>query len=261
MKFAARLTASVAFIAGAGLASPVLAQAAFTPDRASGYADVAQLPDWTGIWYPDWSLLFSSRAAARPVLTPTAQAAYDAYLESIRANGPNQEAQALCLPPGVPGIMQLPFPIEILFSPGRVTIITEAYEQTRRIYTDGRALPSPEEMEIFYNGTSVGFWEGDRLVIDTVGLHPRTNIVAGIPHTEASRVHEHIWMQAPGELIVEFTITNPEILAQPFVTRMAYKLDNEFPLREYVCAENNRLTSGEDGANIDLGFDHLDDPQ
>jgi hypothetical protein len=60
---------------------------------------------------------------------------------------------------------------------------------------------------------------------------------------------------------VEFTITNPEILAQPFVTRMAYKLDNEFPLREYVCAENNRLTSGEDGANIDLGFDHLDDPQ
>ncbi len=74
-------------------------------------------------------------------------------------------------------------------------------------------------------------------------------------------MNEHIWLQAPGELIVEFTITNPEILAQPFVTRMAYKLDNEFPLREYVCSENNRLTTGDEGANIDLGFDQLDDPQ
>jgi hypothetical protein len=261
MRFAAWLGSSVALVAVAVLASPALAQDTYTPDRATDYAAVEQLPNWTGIWYPDWSLLFSSRAAARPVLTPAAQAAYDAYQESIREHGPNQEAQAQCLPPGVPGSMQLPFPIEILYSPGRVTIMTEAYAQTRRIYTDGRALPSAEELELFYNGTSVGFWEGDRLVIDTVGLHPRTNIVAGIPHTEASRVHEHIWLQAPGELIVEFTITNPEILAQPFVTRMAYKLDNEFPLREYVCSENNRLTTGDEGANIDLGFDQLDDPQ
>lgn len=265
MKMAARLAQKTALgaalVAVAAFANPTQAQDAYTPARATDYAAVEQLPDWTGIWYPDWTLLFSSRAAARPVLTPTAQAAFDAYLESIRENGPNQEAQAQCLPPGVPGSMQLPFPIEILYSPDRVTILTEAYAQTRRIYTDGRALPSFEEMDLFYNGTSVGFWEGDMLVIDTVGLHPRTNIVAGIPHTEASRVHEHIWLQAPGELIVEFTITNPEVLAQPFVTRMAYKLDNEFPLREYVCSENNRLTTGDEGANIDLGFDQLDEAE
>ena len=58
----------------------------------------------------------------------------------------------------------------------------------------------------------------------------------------------------------QVTITNPELLAQPYVTRIAYKLDNEFPMREYVCSENNRLQSGENGANIDLGFDHLDEP-
>lgn len=233
----------------------------FSPDRATAYREVEQLPDWQGIWYPDWTLLFGGRAAARPVLTPAAQEAYDAYQTSIRENGPNQEAQALCLPPGIPGVMQQPYPIEILFSPGRVTILTEAYAQARRIYTDGR--PLPEDFDLFYNGNSVGYWDGDMLVIDTIGLSPRTNIVAGIPHTEASRVHEHIWLQAPGQLIVEFTITNPEVLEQPLVTRVAYRLDNEFPIREYVCSENNRLTMGDEGegANIDLGFDHLDSPE
>lgn len=263
MRFAAALASMAIFGAAFGVlgAGAAQAQDAYTPARATAYAEVEQLPDWTGIWYPDWSLLFSGRAAARPVLTPTAQAAYDAYQESIREHGPNQEAQAQCLPPGIPGVMQQPYPIEILYSPGRVTILTEAYAQARRIYTDGRPLPSVDELDLFYNGTSVGYWEGDMLVIDTVGLQPRTNIVAGIPHTEASRVHEHIWQPAPDQLMIEYTITNPEVLAQPFVTRIAFRLDNEFPIREYVCSENNRLTSGEDGANIDLGFDHLDTPE
>jgi len=269
MKFAgqstrAQLTRALACGAAAGtllvLASAASAQE-FTPERATAYEQVEQLPNWEGIWYPDWTLLFGGRAAARPVLTPAAQEAFDAYQASIRENGPNQEAQALCLPPGIPGVMQQPYPIEILYSPGRVTILTEAYSQARRIYTDGR--PLPEDFDLFYNGNSVGYWDGDTLVVDTIGLHPRTNIVAGIPHTEASRVHEHIWLQAPGQLIIEYTITNPEVLEQPLVTRIAYRLDNEFPIREYVCSENNRLTTGDEGegANIDLGFDHLDDPE
>ena len=240
-----------------GLAMPAAAQEAYSAPRATDYGAVTSLPDWTGIWYPDWTQLFSTRGA-RPVLTERGAQILDAYNESIREHGPNQEAQAQCLPPGLPGLMQQPYPIEFLFSPGRVTILTEAYEQARRIYTDGR--PLPEDFDLFYNGNSVGYWDGDMLVIDTVGLQPRTNIVAGLPHTEASRVHEHIWRADETHLYVEFTITNPELLAQPYVTRIAYKLDNEFPLREYVCSENNRLQSGEDGANIDLGFDHLDGP-
>ena len=242
-----------ALVCSAGAAN---AQDTFTPERATDYAAVLDMPDWGGIWYPDWAALFGNRAIP-PVLTPKAQEAFDAYQESIRENGPNQEAQAQCLPPGIPGVMQQPYPIEILFSPGRVTIITEAYEQIRRIYTDGRKLP--EDFDLFYNGNSVGFWEGDRLVVDTIGLSPRTNISAGIPHTEASRVHEHIWMPAPDQLMIEYTITNPEVLAEPYITRIAYRLDNEFPMREYVCAENNRLETGENGANIDLGFEHLDE--
>jgi hypothetical protein len=239
------------------LAVPAAAQDTYTPPRATDYEAVTSLPDWTGIWYPDWTQLFSTRGA-RPVLTERGAQILDAYNESIRENGPNQEAQAQCLPPGLPGVMQQPYPIEILFSPGRVTILTEAYAQARRVYTDGRQLS--EDFDLFYTGNSVGFWQGDMLVVDTNGLHPRTNIVPGLPHTEASRTHEHIWRADETHLYIEFTITNPELLAQPYVTRIAYKLDNEFPIREYVCSENNRLQSGEDGANIDLGFEHLDEP-
>lgn len=248
---------SAAVALAVAVALPASAQDTYVPPRAADYGQVASLPDWSGIWYPDWTQLFSTRGA-RPVLTERGWQILDAYNESIRENGPNQEAQAQCLPPGLPGLMQQPYPIEFLFSPGRVTILTEAYEQARRIYTDGSKLS--DEFDLFYNGNSVGFWDGDVLVIDTNGLHPRTNIVAGLPHTEASRVHEHIWRADAEHLYVEFTITNPELLARPYVTRIAYKLDDAFPLREYVCSENNRLESGENGANIDLGFDHLDGP-
>ena len=261
MKALARI--AFAGSAAAMLAAPVAAVAQdedYTPPRATGYEEVLELPDWTGIWYPDWSLLFSGREAVRPKFTPLGQRLVDEYNASVSENGPSQEAQAKCLPPGFPGMMQQPYPIEILFSPGRVTLITEAYTQVQRIYTDGRELPDPEVADLFFAGNSVGYWDGDTLVVDVVGLHPETNLVAGVKHTEASRVHEHIYLQAPGELIVEMTFYNEELLEEPMTTKIAYRLDNEFPMREWICAENNRLVSGEDGANIDLGFDHLDEP-
>ncbi len=257
MKILARFARASACIAALATAGAAMAQdGEYTPPRATDYQEVLDLPDWTGIWYPDWTLLFAGRAGA-PVLTPQAQEAFDAYQASIRENGPNQEAQAQCLPPGIPGTLQQPYPLEILFSPGRTTIITEAYEQVFRIYTDGRSLP--EFPDPFFKGNIVGFWEGDTLVFDVTGLHPSTNIAAGIPHTEASRVHGHIFLQAEDELVIEMTITNPDVLDKPLVTRVALRQDNEFPIREYVCAENNRLTSGKDGANIDLGFDALEE--
>ena len=73
-------------------------------------------------------------------------------------------------------------------------------------------------------------------------------------------VRERIFLQAPGQLIDEMTITDPEVLTEPFVVRVAFKLDNEFPMREYVCAENNRLTSDGHGANIDLQLEDEEDP-
>lgn len=240
-------------LAGVAPGQAMAQDEAYVPDRATAYEEVLSLPDFTGNWYPDWSRLFSDRARP-PQLTPAAQVEYDAYLASVSENGPNQEAQAQCLPPGLPGTLQQPYPLEILFSPGRTTIITEAYEQVFRIYTDGRDLP--EDPDPFFKGNITGFWEGDILVFDVVGLHPSTNITVGIPHTEKSRIHGHIERVSAEELLITMTITNPDVLEVPYITKVSYRPDNEFPIREYVCQENNRLDSSGDGANIDLDFEH-----
>jgi hypothetical protein len=249
------VTGAALLVLAAGSAG---AQAAPSPGSyaapdAADYAEVTTWPDWAGVWYPDWSQLFARRERAAPKFTPAAQATMDAYQASIRETGPNQEAQAMCLPPGLPGTMQQPYPIEFVYSPGRVTILTEAYQQVRRIYVDGR--PLPEDPDLLFLGNSVGHWDGDTLVVDTVGLSPQTNLVPGLAHTEKSTLRERIYLQAPGQMIVEITFTNPDLLTEPFATKIAYKLDNSFPMREYVCAENNRLTSDGGGANIDLGLE------
>lgn len=226
--------------------------------RATQYQELTSLPDLTGIWYPDWQALFSERGAPMK-LTPAAQAKLDAWNERYKDTGPPLYAQAHCLPPGMPGVMQQPYPIEISYQPGRVTLFTEAYAQTRWLYTDGRALP--EDPDLFFNGSSVAHWEGDVLVADSVGFSLQTTLAPGVQHSDQMRIRERIYLVTPDLLVDEMTITDPEVLAEPYVTRVAFKRDT-VPLREYVCAENNRLTSDDEaGANIDLDFEgNPDDP-
>ena len=271
MKVSIQFARTLAGVAALAIAAPTVAQggpppagAAARPDitkpmtgvkRATEYADLAKLPDLTGIWYPDWGALFGSRGE-KPVLTPAAQAKLDAYNAKYKEHGPPLYAQAACLPPGMPGIMNQPYPIDISYQPGRITIYAEAYEQPRWIYTDGR--PLPDDPDPFFNGTSVGHWEGDTLVVETVGFSPETTIAPGIGHSDKMKIVERFYLVNPQLMIDEMTITDPEVLAKPYVTRQPYKPDT-VPLREYVCAENNRLKASENGANIDLEDDPFAD--
>jgi hypothetical protein len=240
----------------AGAAALALGGAATAQDaaipRAEAYAALASLPDFGGVWGSDRRALGDAGPPARPQLTPAAQARLDAFRARQEAEGVSQFAQANCIPPGMPSVMGQPYPIEIAFQPGKVTLFAEAYAQQRRIYTDGRALP--EDPDLLFNGNSVGHWEGDTLIVDTVGLSPLTNLTMGIPNTPTTRIRERIWLQAPDVLRIETTVTDPEVLAAPYVTQAAYRRRTEWDIREYVCAENNRLTDEEGGANIDLGL-------
>ena len=235
--------------------------APFVADRADAYAEVTGWPDFTGVWSPDWSILFgrNGRRPVEPVLTPAAQQKFDAFTADQQENGVDQSAQVQCMPPGMPGIMRLPYPVEFLFSPGRVTIFAETYSQARRIYVDGRALP--EDPDLLFNGSSVGRWDGDTLLVESVGFSPLTQIAPGIGHSDQMRIAERIWLEGPDTLRIETTITDPEVLAEPLVQQLAFKREPDWDIREYVCAENNRLVDDPDGgANIDLGLDDEDDP-
>jgi hypothetical protein len=258
----ARALAGTAALAMAGAAAAQAGPAANAPARADGYAELERLPDWSGVWAPDWSLLFGGGAGgppAQPKLEPAAQAQLEAFRARQQAEGVAQTAQITCRPPGMPGIMRQPYPMEVLFTPGRVTIFAETYSQARRIYTDGR--PLPEDPDDLFNGTSVGRWDGDTLLVETVGFNPLVEYIGGVTHGPNMKIIEKIWLDRPGVLRTETTITDPGVLAEPLVSVMAFRKEPEWTIREYVCEENNRLTAGDGGANIELDLEYdPDDP-
>jgi hypothetical protein len=246
--------------AAAALAATAPAQTPnYVPARATAYADVTQWPDWSGVWNPDWSTLFGPGGRAEPTaLTPAAQAKLDAYKAAQKQGENVQTAAANCRPPGMPGIMRQPYPLEFLYSPGRVTIFIEAYSQARRVYLNSQFPANPEDL---FNGNSIGHWEGDTLVIDTVGFTPLSEIAPGVPHSDKMKIHERIYMVSPTRIMIDTTITDPEVLSAPYTYSQAYDKQADWQIREYVCDENNRDSADAEGrAHLDLGLDDQGDP-
>jgi hypothetical protein len=176
-----------------------------------------------------------------------------AEFEAAKARGENLQTEgANCVPSGMPGIMRLPYPIEFVYSPGRVNILIETYSEIRRIYVDGRALP--EDPDPAFNGHSVGRWDGDTLVVQTIGLSPQVSLVPGLKATEKTRIDERITRVAADRLVDEITITDPDLFAEPYVMTQTYTLQPDWEIREYVCEENNRDAADELGRpTMDLG--------
>lgn len=238
------------------LAAPLAAQ---ETARATGYGALTAWPDWSGVWSPGVAA-GSRTTATKPVYTPAGQALADEF-EASKARGENLQTQAAnCVPSGMPGIMRLPYPIEFTYSPGRVNILIETYSQVRRIYVDGRALP--EDPDPAFNGWSVGHWEGDTLVVDTIGITPIVSVISGIHATEKSRFHERITRTAPDRMVDEITLTDPDLLAEPYVMTQGYTLEPDWEMREYVCQENNHDAADAQGRpsfDLEDPFEKLDD--
>jgi len=151
----------------------------------------------------------------------------------------------------MPGIMGQPYPMEFLLTPGQVTIVIEAYQQIRHIYTDGR--PLPEDPDLKFHGTSVGRWDGDTLVAETIGFSPLTEIERNLPHSGKMRIVERFRLTDPNTMSIETTITDPEVLTVPYTTNRALRRHRNWTLAEYICEENNRNfldSNGKAGVNL-----------
>ena len=247
---AARLALGVAALALTGTAPAQ--NTTFVPKRASDYSEVTKWPDWSGVWSPDWSTLFGPGGRAAPTaLTPEAQAKLDAFNAAKKSGENQQNASANCLPVGMPQIMRQPYPIEFIYSPGRVTLFTETYSQARRIYLNANF---PKDPDALFNGNSIGHWEGDTLVVDTIGFSPETDIAAGVPHNDQMKIHERIHKVSPTRIVIDTTITDPGVLTAPFTYSQAYDKKPDWQIREYVCEENDRDSADSQGrAHLDLG--------
>jgi hypothetical protein len=241
----------LALVAPAIAGAVMLGGAAAPGNQGRSWAEIAALPPITGVYElarsPNGPK--DGQRDVRPALTPKAQAEQAAYKA---ANHQDTDA-ANCLPPGMPAIMSQPYPIQVLVTPGEVTIIQEAYMQVRHVHTDGRAHPA--DPDLTFNGDSIGHWEGDTLVVDTVGLAPEAALQAGVSHSKAEHIVERYRLAQPDLLEVKTRIEDPGVLAAPWEFTGRYARHSDWSLAEYICEQNNRNSvdpTGKAGINLEL---------
>ena len=162
------------------------------------------------------------------------------FFEAAQATQSKDDPEGFCLPPGVPRMMYTPYPTEIFQLPNRIVFVYEGGAHVwRNIWMDGR--PQPKDPNPTYLGYSTGKWDGDTLVVDTIGLNDRTWLdAAGHGHGEQLHVTEKFTRTDSNTLKVEATIDDPEYYTKPWtvVTQATWYPNQE--ILEYICQENNR---------------------
>jgi hypothetical protein len=205
------------------------------------YAQLNKLPDWGGVWTFNFRPLPGVKREL-PQLQGKYLESYQAWQKIADANhGEVPRNGSYCRPPGMPGIMMVgQYPIEFLFTPGRVTTHHEAWMQLRSIWTDGRQ--HPDDWDPTFYGHSIGHWDGATLVVDTVGIKTVTELRNGMPHSDKLHVVEriHLAKDDANTLIDEMLVEDPLALATPWHTVLSYTRARDQDLLEFVCAENDR---------------------
>ncbi|MDB5459504.1 MAG: hypothetical protein JWO72_1245 [Caulobacteraceae bacterium] len=175
-----------------------------------------------------------------PPYKPDWAARYQATVADSRVGKITVDPTAKCLPPGMPRAMTTIFPIEFSVEPNRVLMLFEI-GGVRWVWTDGRKHPSADDLEPTFMGDSIGHWEGDTLVVDTVGLREDTVFDAsGAQHSDKMHVVERIRLLSPDKLEDRITVDDPVAFTKPWEATHTYDRKRGWQIMEYICEENNR---------------------
>jgi hypothetical protein len=232
------------------LAGPLCALALVgAPERAVAAPTAGDPHDISGLWMNENTLDERLRREGRhrlapgepegpppeaPPLTPEYQALY----AKMQAEAP-AEGAAACKWVGMPDIMGYPYPFEALLTPGRITLIFEADSQVRRIWLDRAQHLDADDLDPSFYGDSIGHWEGETLVVDTIGFNTETTL-HGVPHSNQMHIEERLRHTGPDTLEDQMTITDPKALTRPIVKTITYGRRPDWRIHEYSCTENNR---------------------
>ncbi len=192
-------------------------------------------PDFSGVWRPDNGLVGDISRILKPgdqiILEPK-------YQDIMKSRKANQDPEANCLPTGVPRMA--PYPWTIATAPGKLFFLFEGnIHSYRQIFMDGRKHSKDPDPTWF--GESIGHWEGDTLVVDTIGFNDLFWFdFAGHPHTEKLHVVERFTRPDLGNLVEEITIDDPGAYEKPFTLIAHNHLDPKGELMEYICQEDNQ---------------------
>jgi hypothetical protein len=214
----------------------------------------AQTPDFNGAWGQYRGGRGGDPKLAPPPASPIVlkgeyakayEARRTAEAEATRRGEPLANASVLCVPYGVPSMMAVAvYPIEVIQTAKQVTIVAEAFSEVRRIYLDRPQLKI-DEVPPGYYGRSVGRWEGDTLVVETIGVKESVQYQR-VPHSDQMRITERFRLVAPDVLHDQITIEDPVTLEKPITYTLAYRKMANYEMVEFVC-DNNREYVDEKG--------------
>ncbi len=213
--------------------------AAPTPKTSDGK------PDLSGVWESDTRWFYDLATNLKPdevVMQPWAKTLQSEREGKLHQDDPLSD----CLPPGVPRIdmssaNEMPHPFKIVQTPALVVLLyeTSANSTFRQVFLDGRPLPKNPQPS--WLGYSIGHWEGDTLVVETIGFNGRVwlDTAKGHPQTEAGRVTERFTRLDFGHLEIDITIDDPKAYTKPWRAKVPIHLMPDTDLIETYC-ENEK---------------------
>lgn len=224
------------------------------PPTAQDWANLATLPDWSGVWDPKTSDQNAQMKTNPPPWNAKAAKEVEQMYAELHAGKP-RPIVVNCLPHGMPSWMLITHnALEFLFTPGRVTMLGDGDgNRLRRIYTDGR--PHPEEPDPTFFGHSVGHWEGDTLAVDTVGILPQSFIAiseaVGVPNNGDMHVTERMHLADKDILHDELEIIAPKVLTKPWKTTRIFirQRARKFDIVEGVCLQGSFTEQVDENGN------------
>jgi hypothetical protein len=226
------------------------------------------VPDWSGIYYRKGSIFRfdvdkpGDYAVSTAKLKPAWRAKYMKRLTAA-LHGVEFDALGSCLPPGMPRWFTEPYLREFAVTPGETWLMSELANETRRIYTDGRDHPAPEDRYGTFDGDTIGFWDGDKLIAHTDELLPGIYQRSEPDHTGDAQVVE-VWRKVdPNTLVADVWVYDPQVLVVPWYTRQTYSkqpnADFSLRIRYYDCVgtRNTQVIKTKNGSTTfkDLNFD------
>jgi hypothetical protein len=209
----------------------------------------ATSPDLSGVWNTSSGVYeFAAFSKDDPPMTPWG-------LEKFKAAKPSQGPHGVkltetndrvykCSPPGMPYIYIQIFPMQIIQTPKEVIELFEYDHTVRHIFTDGRKHPA--DLKPSYNGHSIGHWEGDTLVVDTVGLNGK-NWLDRLGHPESEQMHivEHIRRVGEQTLQVDINFDDSKSYTKPWAGKIFFRLHPDWDILEHICEDNLAFESFE----------------
>jgi hypothetical protein len=224
--------------------TPPRSSAPTTPSAASPTLS----HDLSGVWMPYSIHMDGIDEKLRPPLTPWGQARFDAAVPLVgpRAVAGKENNPALhCEPEAVPKSLILPNPFEIVQIPGRMFMFFEQYHLWRTVWADGR--PLPKDPDPSFLGYSVGKWDVDTFVVETVGMNDKPWVDSyGNPRSEQMRLTERYRRIDHDTLEMQIIMDDPKAYTKPWVNPpQRFKLEPTWEIAEFFCIVDEENSYGD----------------